>query len=171
MVRGAARGAMPSMACGHLPGRTALRLRACCDSARSTEKGEICHRCHLRAREIRRSYIFLSPSVHSLRTPVYGDYGDNRPLGEISRSVTGFRRAPEDHQRAKGSGSLVLSIKTRWRNEAEQLLLDEAAEGSCRFVMAACSNRLIAYRKSRPGDTSGTYSRRQINEARIACPK
>jgi hypothetical protein len=63
------------------------------------------------------------------------------------------------------------SIKARWRNEAGDLVLDEAAESGCCFVAAACGYRLIGGRKSRLGETGRTYGRRRINEAGIARPK
>jgi hypothetical protein len=63
------------------------------------------------------------------------------------------------------------SIKARWRNEAGDLFLDEAAESGCCFAAAACGYRLIAGRKSRLGETGRIYGRRQTNEAGIARPK
>jgi hypothetical protein len=48
------------------------------------------------------------------------------------------------------------SIKARWRNEAGDLFLDEAAESGCCFVAAACGYPLIGGRKSRLGETGRT---------------
>src|SRR5262245_23765568 len=82
------------------------------------------------------------------------------------------RRTPRAHQGMLPAGGVEKrSIEARRRNEANDFLFHEAAEGDCGLVASTCRYGLIPDRQVCPNHAGRTHCGREMNEARITGPE